>query len=103
MLAVLIDPDKSDESRLDNLVFHPDFNQIDFLFVGGSLVTDGNMNTCVSGLKKRTDKPLIIFPGSPNQIDENADAILLLSLISGRNPDLLIGRHVESAYRLKKS
>ena len=103
MLAVLIDPDKSDDSRLDSLVFHPDFNQIDFLFIGGSLVTDGSMKTCIAGLKKRTDRPLVIFPGSPNQIDENADAILLLSLISGRNPDLLIGRHVESAYKLKRS
>ena len=103
MVAVLIDPDKSSDNQLDNLVFHPNFDQVDFLFVGGSLVTDGSMKTCLTKLKKRTNKPLIIFPGSPNQIDEHADAILLLSLISGRNPDLLIGRHVESAHKLKRS
>jgi|TARA_B110000902_G_scaffold129846_1_gene151133 putative glycerol-1-phosphate prenyltransferase len=103
MVAVLIDPDKSADNQLDTLVFHPNFDQVDFLFVGGSLVTDGSMKTCLAELKKRTKKPLIIFPGSPNQIDNQADAILLLSLISGRNSDLLIGRHVESAHKLKRS
>jgi phosphoglycerol geranylgeranyltransferase len=103
MIAVLVDPDKSEDSQLDALVFHPSFDHVDFLFVGGSLVTDGNMKTCLEGLKKRTNKPLVIFPGSPNQIDPTADAILLLSLISGRNADLLIGRHVESAHTLKRS
>ncbi len=103
MVAVLIDPDSSEDSQLDALVFHPHFNEVDFIFVGGSLVTDGNMSSCLAGLKKRTDKPLIIFPGSPNQIDKTANAILLLSLISGRNADLLIGRHVESAHKLKRS
>ncbi len=102
-MAVLIDPDSSEDSQLDALVFHPHFNQVDFLFVGGSLVTDGNMSSCLARLKKRTDKPIIIFPGSPNQIDESANALLLLSLISGRNPDLLIGRHVESAFKIKQS
>ena len=103
MVAVLIDPDKSADTQLDALVFHPDFNHVDFIFVGGSLVTDGRMKTCLAKLKKRTIKPLIVFPGSPNQIDDQADAILLLSLISGRNSDLLIGRHVESAHKLKRS
>lgn len=102
-MAVLIDPDSSEDSQLDALVFHPHFNQVDFLFVGGSLVTDGNMSSCLARLKKRTDKPIIIFPGSPNQIEESANALLLLSLISGRNPDLLIGRHVESAFKIKQS
>ena len=101
MIAVLIDPDKASDSQLDSLVFHPSFESIDLLFVGGSLVTEGNMNSCLTKLKKRTNKPLIIFPGSPNQIDSAADAILLLSLVSGRNADLLIGRHVESAHKLK--
>lgn len=103
MVAVLIDPDKSTEHQLDKLIFHPKFSEIDFLFVGGSLVTDGTMKSCLAKIKKRTNKPIIIFPGSPNQIDEQADAILLLSLISGRNADLLIGRHVESAHKLKRS
>ena len=103
MLAVLVDPDKSSDRQLDTLILNPNFEQVDFLFVGGSLVTDGSIKTCLQALKKRTDKPLVIFPGSPNQIDNQADGILLLSLISGRNPDLLIGRHVESAHKLKRS
>ncbi|MEY2924537.1 MAG: hypothetical protein RLZZ337_1085 [Bacteroidota bacterium] len=103
MLAVLVDPDKANEAQLDSLISQPSFKEIDFLFVGGSLVTDGHMRSCLKQLKLRTNKPLVIFPGSPNQIDNTADAILLLSLISGRNPDLLIGRHVESAYKLKRS
>ncbi len=103
MISVLIDPDKASDNQLNALVNHPEFEKIDFLFVGGSLVTDGSMKSCIRALKNKTNKPLVIFPGSPNQIDEHADAILLLSLISGRNPDLLIGRHVESAYKLKAS
>lgn len=103
MLAVLIDPDKSSDNQLDILFNNPNFEKIDFVFVGGSLVTDGSMNSCLKNIKLRTRKPIIIFPGSPNQIDNLADGILLLSLISGRNPDLLIGRHVESAFKLKRS
>ncbi len=103
MLAILIDSDKSIEHQLDSLIKQKYFDEIDFIFVGGSLVTDGSMKSCLSNIKKKTDKPTIIFPGSPNQIDEQADAILLLSLISGRNPELLIGRHVESSFKLKMS
>lgn len=103
MISILIDPDKATEKQIDKLVGHPDFINVDFIFVGGSLVTDGNMNNCIRLIKQRTNKPVIIFPGSPNQIDVQADGILLLSLISGRNSDLLIGRHVESSHRLKES
>lgn len=103
MVAILIDPDKASEDQLSALISSENFDQVDFIFVGGSLVTDGNMRACLKNLKLLTKKPLIIFPGSPNQIDNTADAILLLSLISGRNSDLLIGRHVESAFKLKRS
>lgn len=103
MLAVLVDPDKADKSALQRLVDHDSFEHVDFIFVGGSLVTEGDMSACLLKLRALTSKPLIIFPGSPNQIDPNADALLLLSLISGRNPELLIGRHVESSFKLKAS
>ncbi|MDG1720232.1 MAG: geranylgeranylglyceryl/heptaprenylglyceryl phosphate synthase [Bacteroidia bacterium] len=103
MISILIDPDKASEKQIDALIGHPDFINVDFIFVGGSLVTDGNMNNCIRLIKKRTNKPVVIFPGSPNQIDKQADGILLLSLISGRNSDLLIGRHVESSHKLKNS
>lgn len=103
MISILIDPDKASEKQIDALIGHPDFTNVDFIFVGGSLVTDGNMNNCIHIIKKRTKKPVVIFPGSPNQINKHADGILLLSLISGRNSDLLIGRHVESSHKLKNS
>ena len=103
MISILIDPDKASEKQIDALIGHPDFTNVDFIFVGGSLVTDGNMNNCIRIIKKRTKKPVVIFPGSPNQINKHADGILLLSLISGRNSDLLIGRHVESSHKLKNS
>ena len=101
MISILIDPDKASEKQIDALIGHPDFTNVDFIFVGGSLVTDGNMNNCIHIIKKRTKKPVVIFPGSPNQINKHADGILLLSLISGRNSDLLIGRHVESSQAKK--
>lgn len=103
MISILIDPDKASEKQIDALIGHPDFTNVDFIFVGGSLVTDGNMNNCIHIIKKITKKPVVIFPGSPNQINKHADGILLLSLISGRNSDLLIGRHVESSHKLKNS
>jgi putative glycerol-1-phosphate prenyltransferase len=103
MLAVLIDPDKCKRSTLESLAQNPVFQEVDFLFVGGSIVTDGHMRACMELIREITDKTCVIFPGNPNQIDPQAEAILLLSLISGRNPDLLIGKHVESAYKLKES
>ncbi len=102
-IAVLIDPEKASFDSLVNLIQRPAFEAVDFLFVGGSLVNEDQMHECMNWIKELTDKPTVIFPGSPNQIDNQADAILLLSLISGRNPDLLIGKHVEAAQRLKKS
>ncbi len=66
MLAILIDSDKSIEHQLDSLIKQKYFDEIDFIFVGGSLVTDGSMKSRLSNIKKKTDKPTIIFPGSPN-------------------------------------
>ena len=73
MISILIDPDKASEKQIDALIGHPDFTNVDFIFVGGSLVTDGNMNNCIHIIKKRTKKPVVIFPGSPNQINKHAD------------------------------
>ena len=66
MISILIDPDKATEKQIDKLIGHPDFINVDFIFVGGSLVTDGNMSNCIHLIKQRTNKPVIIFPGSPN-------------------------------------
>jgi putative glycerol-1-phosphate prenyltransferase len=102
-LAVLVDPDKLSENQIDTLCDSPYFPGVDYLFVGGSIVADGATKNCIHALRSKTKKPIIIFPGSPNQIDNQADGIFLLSLISGRNPELLIGKHVEAAFKLKDS
>jgi phosphoglycerol geranylgeranyltransferase len=99
-LALLIDPDKfHTTTALDNAIKAG----VDYIFVGGSLLTKGSLQRCVEAFKKKTTLPLVLFPGSPDQIDPHADAILFLSLISGRNADNLIGKHVLSAPVLKKT
>lgn len=101
--AVLIDPDKCTNSSLDALVKSANDSGVDFFFVGGSLITNNNLDNCISVLKGNSDIPVVLFPGNTLQINEKADAILLLSVISGRNPEMLIGQHVIAAPRLKVS
>jgi putative glycerol-1-phosphate prenyltransferase len=100
LFAVLIDPDKFEP---DHLLALANEAKVDLLLVGGSLLTNGNFETCVETIKKKSKIPLLIFPGNNLQISNNADGILLLSLISGRNPDMLIGRHVIAAPLLRSS
>ncbi len=103
LLAVLIDPDKAKPSHIQNLLSPKNREKIDLILVGGSVLTSGDIESTVREIKKQSDLPCIIFPGSPDQISRDADAILLLALVSGRNPELLIGKHVESALRLRQS
>lgn len=101
--AVLVDPDESDTRQCARIGQQAANGGVDFLLVGGSLVVDDHLETCVQTLKKASGLPVILFPGSIRQITPAADALLLLSLISGRNPDLLIGQHVQAAPFLKRS
>lgn len=101
--AVLIDPDKLEEQALLKTIEIAKNAGVDFFFVGGSLVVTDTLDTVVSTLKKHCDIPVILFPGSPDQITPKADALLYLSLISGRNPELLIGQHVISAPFIRQS
>lgn len=101
--AVLIDPDKINEAQLHATITLAKNAQVDFFFVGGSLVVTNTLDDVVSIIKKESDIPVILFPGSPDQITSKADALLYLSLISGRNPELLIGHHVTSAPFIKQS
>lgn len=101
--AVLLDPDKMDKESCVRIVNMALESKIDYFFVGGSLLTENNLNLVIKIIKDNTSIPVILFPGSSLQIDVTADAILLLSLISGRNPDFLIGQHVIAAPILKKS
>ena len=103
-IAVLVDPDKIDDpARLNNLLRLASENCVDYFFVGGSLITTTNLTDVVSQIKETVSIPVVLFPGSSLQIDSSADAILFLSLISGRNPDLLIGQHVLAAPILKNN
>lgn len=97
-MAVLIDPDKySDLKELDALLTKTKFAEVDYLFVGGSTVLQKDFIAVINYIRANSSLPVVIFPGDSNQVSENADALLYLSLISGRNPDYLIGHHVQSA------
>lgn len=100
-LALLIDPDKFE--AMNPLLTHTLLDCFEYIFVGGSLMTQNKLDECIAHIRSYTQKPIMLFPGSILQISDMADGLLYLSLISGRNPDLLIGRHVESAIRLKES
>ncbi len=103
-LAVLIDPDSlHTEEALLSLVHLCNEQQVDLILVGGSLITNGFWDRCIELIKANTKIPLVLFPGNIMQTHKAADAILFLSMISGRNPDLLIGKHVLAAPLLKKS
>ena len=100
--VLLVDPDKHDEISLIHLSGLIRNSAVDFIFIGGSLVS-GRLDFAVELLKKQISIPVILFPGNLLQLTDKVDAVLLLSLISGRNPDYLIGNHVLAAPFLKKS
>jgi putative glycerol-1-phosphate prenyltransferase len=98
LLAILIDPDFHTEKSLGELLSLIKTSTIDLILVGGSLLVTDKFSNTISIIKKANiDKPLIIFPGNYNAIDESVDAFLLLNLISGRNAEYLIGQHVVAA------
>lgn len=101
--AVLIDPDKVNSENFSKLLDLCVEYNVDYIFVGGSLIMDYVMAEVIAKVKEYTNIPVILFPGNSLHIDSQADAILLLSLISGRNPDFLIGQHVILAPVLRKS
>ncbi len=102
-LAVLIDPDKLSPDDLEKTAKISEKAGVDFMFVGGSLMTSDTLFHCIRTLKEHSNIPVVLFPGNTYQISRNADAMLFLSLISGRNPDMLIGMHVLSAPYIKLS
>jgi phosphoglycerol geranylgeranyltransferase len=103
MFGVLIDPDKQNVRELLETVKICNESDVDYFFVGGSIITQGDMQKTTRLIKENSTKPIIIFPGNPDQISNYADAILFLSLISGRNPEFLIGHQVAAAPLLKKT
>lgn len=95
-IAVLIDPDKVDNKILSERLNLINRSRVDYIFVGGSILKN-SIDDCVSIIKDKTIKPVILFPGNHSHISDKADAILFLSLISGRNPEFLIGNQIIAA------
>ena len=102
-LALLIDPDKTTGNGLLKLIEIAQQSSVDFIFVGGSLLSSGNIDDCVSVIRSNSSIPVVLFPGDNLHYTSKADAILFLSLISGRNSEMLIGKHVVAAPMLKRS
>jgi phosphoglycerol geranylgeranyltransferase len=101
--AVLVDPDKVDNAKIEQLVSLATKSKVDYFLVGGSLLISNHLDDCIKQFKALCDIPVVLFPGSPSQVSKYADALLYLSLISGRNPELLIGHHVVSAPMVRNS
>ncbi len=101
-IAILIDPDELGE-RTPTIISTALQNNITWFLVGGSLVSEGNTRDTVALLKKEGAPNVILFPGNEIQLVDNADALLFMSLISGRNPEYLIGKQVAAAPWVKRS
>jgi len=103
LLAVLIDPDKLDTNKAARVIKNINTSVVTHIFVGGSDVEEKLTEALVTEIKRHTKLPVILFPGDVSQITNKADAVLFLSLISGRNSEYLIGKHVESISKLRTS
>tara|TARA_B100000900_G_C20532422_1_gene696894 strand:+ start:49 stop:786 length:738 start_codon:yes stop_codon:yes gene_type:complete len=103
LFAILIDPDKQSKEELKQILEKAKSAKVDLFFVGGSLLTNDSLDSCLETLKNESDIPVILFPGNAMQVNNKADAILFLSLISGRNAEMLIGKQVITAPILKQS
>ena len=103
LFALLIDPDKQDKVELISVITKANQAKADYFFVGGSLLTNDNLDSCLVTLKENSCIPVVLFPGNAMQVNDKADGILFLSLISGRNAEMLIGRQVITAPILKQS
>ena len=100
---ILLDPDKLTDSKIIPFIRHCEKSGVDGFLIGGSLMISGDLNSFIETIKVETSLPLIIFPGSVNQISPLADAILFLSVISGRNAEHLIGKHVTASSLIKRA
>ena len=103
LLALLVDPDTPEDNELLEIINQANKAGVDLIFMGGSLLVKDSLDHCIDLVKSKTDIPVVLFPGSIMQVSPKADAILFLSLISGRNPDLLIGNQIIAAPYIKQS
>ncbi len=102
-LAILIDPDKLRLKHMQQTIELAEACGVDYFYIGGSLVVNNMLDEVLANIRKVSQIPLVLFPGNSFQLSYRADALLFLSLISGRNAELLIGQHVISAPFLRMS
>jgi putative glycerol-1-phosphate prenyltransferase len=98
----LIDPDKKNDYRLSSMLDTINNANFDAILVGGSYISDNKFEKRIKKIKSSTDLPVILFPGDASQVSKEADAILFLSLLSGRNPKYLIEEQVKSSLKIYK-
>lgn len=103
LLAVLLDPDKLSMGKLPEMIRKIRSDKVNFIFVGGSRVTNGVTEIFVKNIKLQTAIPIILFPGDFSQLTNEATAVLFLSLLSGRNPEYLVEQQIKSVKFLKRS
>lgn len=103
MIAVLIDPDKLAVEQAATFIQQTENTPITHILVGGSTVVPGVTEPLVMEIKKNTSLPVLLFPGNINQLTHEADGLLFLSLLSGRNPEYLIGQHMASVPFLRNA
>lgn len=103
LLAILLDPDKIDLNNVAILISKINQSPATHIFIGGSQVKNNILDELIQKIKQNCSLPIVLFPGNPSQISDKADAILFLSLISGRNPDYLIEHQVKAAPILKQT
>ncbi|MGQ9619999.1 MAG: geranylgeranylglyceryl/heptaprenylglyceryl phosphate synthase [Bacteroidales bacterium] len=100
-LAILLDPDKAKSMAVDRIIEFAKLHKADYILAGGS-ITFNNIDLLISYVKKKCSIPVILFPGNLLQLSTKVDGVYFISLISGRNPELLIGNHVIAAPFLKE-
>ncbi|MEI6866611.1 geranylgeranylglyceryl/heptaprenylglyceryl phosphate synthase [Flavicella sp.] len=103
LLAVLLDPDKIELSKLKEKLVKINQSKVNYIFIGGSTVAKGLTEKCVVYIKQHTKIPVILFPGDYNQLTPKMDAVLFLTLISGRNPEYLIEQQIQSIPFLERN
>jgi len=103
LLAILLDPDKTALEELPEISSRINNLNANFIFVGGSFVENGITDLFVKTLKKLANLPIVLFPGDFSQLTNHANALLFLSLLSGRNPEYLIEQQIKSVPFLKNS
>ena len=103
LLAILLDPDKLSLGQLTKSIAKINRNKVNYIFVGGSAVSNGITDVFVKKIKELIEIPVILFPGDFSQLTNHADSVLYLSLLSGRNPEYLIDQQIKSVKFLKNS